>query len=186
MKGIVPLLSAVSLLLCSSCATLFQGTSEEVMVASDPPGANVSVNDGRSGSTPFSFRVPRNEDLQIHISKPGYQSVDLTDTSKFEWGYGISDLLFTGLIGLGVDAIDGASFYHQQTMVTAHLDPNVPMATSPIAPSASVSLASPSAVAPVAAAAPAGVVPSVATAPAASGQSSVAPPAPAQEGNKAF
>src|SRR5437879_5380075 len=110
-------------LVSSSCATLFQGTTEEVMVASDPAGAQVTVNDGRSGLTPFSMRVARNEDLQVHVSKAGFLPYDEADASHVEWGYLVSDLFFTGLIGLAVDGIDGAMFYHNHAMVTAHLDP---------------------------------------------------------------
>jgi PEGA domain len=108
---------------CAGCATLFQGTHEEIMVASDPSGAQVTTNDGRSGTTPYSMRISRDEDLQIHISKAGYSPIDIADTSHVEWGYLISDVFFTGLIGLGVDGLDGAMFYHNQSMVTAHLEP---------------------------------------------------------------
>ncbi len=125
-------LAACVALACSSCATLFQGTTEEVMVASDPDAAQVTVNDGRSGPTPFSMRVPRSEDLQIHVAKVGYTPYDMTDTSHVEWGYLVSDLFFTGLIGLAVDGIDGAMFYHNQAMVTAHLDPVLRTSQAPL------------------------------------------------------
>ena len=134
-------LAAFAALASSSCATLFQGTTEEVMVASDPAGAQVSVNDGRSGPSPFSMRVPRSEDLQIHIAKVGYTPYGMTDTSHVEWGYLVSDLFFTGLIGLAVDGIDGAMFYHNQAMVTAHLDPLAPTIQAP--PPASAPAAAP-------------------------------------------
>ena len=116
-------LAVSAIVACSSCATLFQGTNEEVMIASDPAGAQVTTNDGKSGTTPFSMRVNRDEDLDIHISKPGYSATDISDSSHVEWGYLVSDIFFTGLIGLAVDGIDGAMFYHNQAMVTAHLDP---------------------------------------------------------------
>jgi hypothetical protein len=90
-------LAACLVLACSSCATLFQGTTEEVMVASDPDAAQVTVNDGRSGPTPFSMRVPRSEDLQIHVAKVGYTPYDMTDTSHVEWGY--LDSQWTELMG---------------------------------------------------------------------------------------
>jgi len=118
--------SLLAVLFASGCATLFQGTNEEIMVASDPPGALVTINDGHQGTTPYSMRINRDDDLQIHVSKPGYSSSDISDTSHIEWGYLVSDIFFTGLIGLGVDGIDGAMFYHNQSMVTAHLDPVVP------------------------------------------------------------
>jgi len=47
---------------------------------------------------------------------------DEADASHVQWGYLVSDLFFTGLIGLAVDGLDGAMFYHNQAMVTAHLD----------------------------------------------------------------
>jgi hypothetical protein len=115
--------SLVAVVFASGCATLFQGTNEEIMVQSDPPGAQVSVNDGRNGTTPYSMKVSRNDDVDIHVSKPGYAPMDIADESHMEWGYFISDFFFTGLIGLAVDGLDGAMFYHNQTMVSAHLEP---------------------------------------------------------------
>ena len=115
--------SLVAVVFASGCATLFQGTHEEIMVESDPPGAQVSVNDGRNGTTPYSMKVSRDDDVNIHVSKPGYAPMDVSDESHMEWGYFISDFFFTGLIGLAVDGLDGAMFYHNQTMVSAHLDP---------------------------------------------------------------
>jgi hypothetical protein len=107
----------------ASCATLFQGTSEEIALASDPSGVAVAVNDGHSGTTPYSLRENREQDLQIHFSKPGYQSQDISDASHVQWGYVVSDLFFCGLIGLAVDGLDGAMFAHSQQMVSAHLEP---------------------------------------------------------------
>jgi hypothetical protein len=115
--------SLLAVVFVSSCATLFQGTHEEIMVESDPPGAQVSVNDGRNGTTPYSMKVSRDDDVNIHVSKPGYAPMDVSDESHMAWGYFISDFFFTGLIGLAVDGLDGAMFYHNQTMVSAHLEP---------------------------------------------------------------
>jgi hypothetical protein len=133
--------SLLAALFASGCATLFQGTNEEIMVASDPPGAQVSVNDGRQGTTPFSMHTNRNDDLDIHVSKAGYSPTDIADTTHVEWGYLVSDLFFTGLIGLAVDGMDGAMFYHNQTMVTAHLEP-IALSAAPIVPSAAAAMAS--------------------------------------------
>src|SRR5258708_12355865 len=93
--------SILAVLFASGCATLFQGTNEEIMVESDPPGAQVSVNDGRQGTTPFSMKVNRNDDLEIHVSKAGYSPTDIADTSHPECAYVVSDISFTGLIRLG-------------------------------------------------------------------------------------
>ncbi len=84
----------------------------------------------------MSFRVNRDDDLEIHVSKAGYSPTEIADASHIEWGYFVSDLLFTGLIGLAVDGLDGAMFYHNQAMVAAHLDPvSAPAAlTTPATP----------------------------------------------------
>jgi hypothetical protein len=143
MKAAILAAALLLAVLDSSCATLFQGNKEEIMVTSDPSGAQVLTSDGRSGTTPFTMRVGRGDDVQIHVSKAGYNPTDILDASHIEWGYFVSDFFFTGLIGLGVDGLDGAMFYHDQAMVAAHLEPlaepvalstPVPTAAAPVKP----------------------------------------------------
>jgi hypothetical protein len=179
--------SLMAVVFASGCATLFQGTNEEIMVQSDPPGAQVSVNDGRNGTTPYSMKVSRNDDVDIHVSKPGYASMDIADESHMAWGYFISDFFFTGLIGLAVDGLDGAMFYHNQTMVSAHLElvyAQSDQSTAAVRPAlAAVAVASqpqplPNVGAPTAAAPVASFAPSVGAPPVANQgtQSQIAPP----------
>jgi len=105
----------------SSCLLLFQGTTEEVTVISDPPGATVILNNGETRVTPFTMEVKRNQDLQLHISKPGYQPVNLSDNSQVE------PLIVVDAIPLmlpwAIDASQGAGYAHQQTTIVAHLEP---------------------------------------------------------------
>src|ERR1700693_3741741 len=105
-----------------SCALLFQGTTEEINVASDPPGATATLNDGETKVTPFSITAPRDKDLQFHFSKPGYQSADVSDNSTVEPGFLVVDSIPL-LIPWAVDASAGAGFAHQQASLVAHLDP---------------------------------------------------------------
>ena len=107
----------------SSCGLLFQGTTEEINVASDPPGATVTLSDGETKVTPFSITVPRQRDLQFHFSKPGYQSADVDDNSQIESGYMMADLIPL-MVPWTIDAVAGAGYAHQQPTVTAHLDPS--------------------------------------------------------------
>jgi hypothetical protein len=113
----------ISLGACS-CALLFQGTTEEINVASDPPGATVTLNSGETKVTPFSMTSPRNKDLQFHFSKSGYQSADLSDNSKIEPGFLMVDAIPL-LVPWAIDEAEGAGFTHQQISVVAHLDPEV-------------------------------------------------------------
>ncbi|MGB8414464.1 MAG: hypothetical protein WCE23_16735 [Candidatus Binatus sp.] len=116
------LIFAVGSVGACSCGLLFQGTTEEINVASDPPGATVTLSDGETKVTPFSMTAPREKDLQFHFSKPGYQSADLSDNSRVEPGFLMADAI-PFLLPWAIDASAGAGFAHQQTSVTAHLDP---------------------------------------------------------------
>src|ERR1700678_1681433 len=124
-------LRALVFAICSvgvcSCALIFQGTTEEINVASEPPGATVTLNDGETKVTPFSMTAPREKDLQFHFSKPGYQSADVVDNSQVEGGFMFIDVIPL-MIPWSIDAAAGAGFAHQQTTVVAHLDPEGPMA----------------------------------------------------------
>lgn len=106
---------------------------------SDPPGANVVLNDGEAKVTPFTMTVPRNQDLQLHFSKPGYQPVNLSDSSQVEPAIIVD--IFPFMIPWAIDASEGAGYAHQQTTLVAHLDPlpgSAPQSTSATPPQAVV------------------------------------------------
>lgn len=121
MNRITVIVVAGALLGTSSCALLLQGTTDQVAVMSEPPGATATLSNGETHVTPFTMTVPRQQDLQFHFSKPGYQSTDVTDDSQVEGGYLAADI-FT-FLGWPIDAATGAYFAHQQSTVIAHLDP---------------------------------------------------------------
>jgi hypothetical protein len=106
----------------SSCALLIQGKTEEILVANDPPGATVTLNNGATMTTPFSIEAERETDLQLHFAKPGYQTVDISDNSRVEPEYLIVDTI-PFMIPWAIDAGSGAGFTHQQTSIRVHLDP---------------------------------------------------------------
>jgi hypothetical protein len=116
------------------CATMLKGTNEQLMVASDPSGANVAVNGQNEGTTPYETTVPSSQNLQIEVSKPGYQSITIEDDTSFRWGYEIWSFV-EFVIPMGVDMADGAAWGHDKTMVTAHLEAasQAPTAASPAA-----------------------------------------------------
>jgi hypothetical protein len=122
LSGLVRALAvATSALGVCSCVLLFQGTTEEINVTSDPPGATVTLNNGETRVTPFTITVPRKQDLQLHFSKTGYQSADLVDSSQVE-GVVVVDVIPL-MIPWAIDATAGAGFAHQQTSLYARLDP---------------------------------------------------------------
>ena len=120
-RSLLTLAIAASSLEICSCLLLFQGTTEEITVTSDPPGATVTLNSGETRVTPFTITVPRKQDLQLHFSKTGYQSADLVDGSQVEPAV-IVDVMPL-MLPWAVDASAGAGFAHQQTTLHAHMDP---------------------------------------------------------------
>ena len=110
---------------CASCATMLKGTSEQIMVSSDPAGVDVSVNGEPSGKTPVVTTVPSSRNLQIQLTKAGYQEQTVTDDATFRWGYEIWSFICY-VLPMGVDLLDGAAWGHQQTMIAAHLEPVAP------------------------------------------------------------
>jgi hypothetical protein len=101
---------------------MLKGTTDQIMVSTNPTGANVSINGQQSGKTPFVTTVPSSQDLHIHLSKAGYQDQTVTSEATFRWGYEFWSFV-AYVIPLVVDLSDGAAWGHQQTMIAANLDP---------------------------------------------------------------
>ncbi len=134
MKSLLAYALSASLLFCSSsCATLLKGTTDNMAVVSDPVGAKVTVNDEAKGTTPISFSVPSKENLNIHVSKEGYQSQDVYSVANFRWGYEIWAFL-AYIVPFIVDLSDGAAWGHEPTTITPHLEPLAQ--SSPVGPTA--------------------------------------------------
>ncbi len=123
MKKLAVYALAVCSLIGPSCATLLKGTKEEITVVSDPSGATVTANESQQGTTPVSFTVPSKQDLNISVTKAGYQEQDLQDPTSFRWGYEIWSFV-EWVIPMVVDLSDGAAWGHDHLTMTAHLEPN--------------------------------------------------------------
>lgn len=153
-------------LMLTGCATMLKGTTDQITVISDPPGAQVTSNSSPVGVTPVSFTVPSKEDLNLQVSKPGYQSASMQNEANFRWGYEIWAFLAYIIPGI-VDCADGAAWGHDNLVMTTHLEPVAAAAAPPAAP------AVPASIAPVAANVPATTPPAVS--PAAVAPAPVAP-----------
>lgn len=95
-RGVVCVLLAACIF-SSGCATAINGTTQRVAVASDPPGAQVYVNDAPVGVTPAFVDVPRRDsDLQLRLEKEGYEPTVLPlERSRSGWLAG--NVLFAGV-----------------------------------------------------------------------------------------
>jgi hypothetical protein len=100
------------MLLSSGCATITRGTEQDLAVESDPAGATVTLSNGMKGTTPTSFKAKRKDSLTVTVQKPGYKTatVQVIPQVSDNGAAGMAgNLLFGGIIGVGVDASNGAT-----------------------------------------------------------------------------
>lgn len=100
----------VSAVLATGCCSIIHGTSQEVPVNSVPSGAQVFHNGVPAGTTPALLDLKRKRHHVIRLEKAGYVPAEKT-LSKSTSGWVAGNIVFGGLIGLAVDAVNG-SFYN--------------------------------------------------------------------------
>jgi hypothetical protein len=119
-KIIAGLLSVVILITVFSCASIVNGTKQDVRINSDPTGAQVSIN-GVKYTTPAVIKLKRGSKHSLTFTKEGYEPVTLKIDKKFNsWVFG--NLIFGGVIGLIVDFSNGAAYKLSPDQVNAKLN----------------------------------------------------------------
>jgi hypothetical protein len=129
MKKFILLVVICSSALLAGCATIMRGTSERFTVDSIPQGADVQISTGQSGVTPFTAKVPRSQDLQISVSKPGYKTQRISVPAEISSGGAVATAanLFAfrdlgGLIGAAIDSSDGSAMEHKPNPLVVQLE----------------------------------------------------------------
>lgn len=110
--------------LSGGCATIVQGTTQEVSFVTTPPGATVTLNDGRVLTTPGKFELKRNTDYIATVSMPGYNQQVIPISSVLS-GWLAGNFLFGGLIGGAVDLASGAAYSLTPEKVVVTLQPGM-------------------------------------------------------------
>jgi hypothetical protein len=99
-------------LILASCATITRGVHEKFRVGSEPSGAKAELSSGERGVTPITFLKSRKENFDVTVSMPGYisQTVKVrSNLSPTGGGAMAGNLIASGVVGVGVDAVSGAS-----------------------------------------------------------------------------
>lgn len=60
-------------LFSGGCATIVNGKTQEISIATNPPGATAVIDDGQMCMTPGKVTLARNKDYLITITKDGFQ-----------------------------------------------------------------------------------------------------------------
>jgi hypothetical protein len=107
---------AVSIAL-SGCATVFEGTSQDISVVSNPPGAvcvfeREGMEVGRVQSTPGTASIRKSKyDVTVRCNKPGFAEASYLNhsgTTATIAGNIAADLVLTAGLSSIVDSADGA------------------------------------------------------------------------------
>lgn len=110
----------------AGCATVTRGTTNQVQVQSEPPGAQARTSLNHVCTTPCSLLVPRRAGFSVVFSKPGYQdqTIDVKTQIAGTGAAGFAgNVLVGGVVGMGVDAYTGATLEHVPNPVRAQLAP---------------------------------------------------------------
>lgn len=106
----------------AACATVAAGTSQDIRVVSDPPGADCKLTrDGAhivSLTTPGTANVPRSKrDLAVTCSKAGLSDASDVIPSVVHAGT-VGNIIAGGVVGIVIDAASGANNnYRELTIV---------------------------------------------------------------------
>jgi hypothetical protein len=118
--------AAVTASLCANCATVTRGTTEQIQIVSEPPGAEARTSMGFVCVTPCTLQVGRKDEFIVTVSKPGYEPVQVPISTKVNPGGGAAfagNVLIGGLVGMAADASTGAGLDHYPNPVSVDLVP---------------------------------------------------------------
>lgn len=95
--------------LLSSCATIMNGTHQNIGISTNPTGAQVSVDGQPKGTTPVVVHLRRKEDHVVRIELEGYKPYEATLTRSYS-GWALWNIMNGGFVGLAVDASSGGLY----------------------------------------------------------------------------
>lgn len=105
MRGVV----LIACLLAVGCGAIFNGTRQTVLATSSPAGAQIKAEPGAlQFTTPASISLERKNEYVLTFSKEGYSPATFQIQKSLNAGVLVLDVLFTGLVGVIVDAATGA------------------------------------------------------------------------------
>ena len=93
----------MTIMLTTSCASIFTGSKRKVMFESDPPGAKVFVNGQEKGQTPVKLKVSAEDRIDFRLDSYSEKVVVLDSQFNF-----VCILNGFNLLGWGIDALTGS------------------------------------------------------------------------------
>ncbi|MGD9535551.1 MAG: hypothetical protein AB7P52_03965 [Alphaproteobacteria bacterium] len=118
----------------SACATVMEGSSQSIAIATTPSGATCHVEReseqlGAVAGTPGSLHIEKSKnDITVTCAKPGFETARVSYSPEFV-GTTFGNILLGGGIGAIIDASTGANYVYP-TEVSLTLAPEEPATSS--------------------------------------------------------
>ena len=115
--------------LISSCATIFSGIDDDIIINSSPQGASIEIDGKNYGTTPLNFNTRRTifRSKVVTLKKENYETETFKLKRQFNY-YALLDVLVVGY-PLAVDIVTGA-IIHYKPLYYSKLLPPVPYAAT--------------------------------------------------------
>lgn len=93
----------------TGCGAIFNGTRQTITATSAPDQATISTEPGTGEfTTPASLSLERKNNYVLTFRREGYRPATFQVQKKLQGGIVVLDVLFTGLLGVIIDAATGA------------------------------------------------------------------------------
>jgi hypothetical protein len=107
--------AAACCVVISGCASVVRGVNEDVAIEVTPANAEIRTSAGHACTGPCVINVPRKKEFTVTASAPGYQTetIDIDTRISGKGAAGMAgNVIIGGVIGVGVDAVSGATLDH--------------------------------------------------------------------------
>ena len=120
MKKFLTICLVTTMILMTSCATIFTGTKDRITFTSDPSGATIFIDGIEQGVTPLTMKVKRNiNDTDVEFKLDGYETRLITLSKEFNL---VSIINLGNLFGWDIDAVSGAVMKYDRNSYDITLD----------------------------------------------------------------
>jgi PEGA domain len=119
---LILLLASISLFVLSSCATVMHSTTEEIMLKSQPPNANITVDGKKFGTSPQLVNIDRSSNHVVKFQLDGYQDYETQVTRKISfwfWGNALNGFI----PGMVIDTFTGSMYNLLPDEINVELTP---------------------------------------------------------------
>ncbi|MEE9362360.1 MAG: PEGA domain-containing protein [Cellulophaga sp.] len=120
-------------LIFTSCASIIHGTTQMVDFNSQPSGAIITIDGKEYGKTPQSISLRRKgrikgdkskkKEYAVKISLEGYYPYEIKIKREMD-GWFLGNVLFGGIIGIIIDASNGAMYKLTPDQIIAQMNNN--------------------------------------------------------------